>query len=201
MATPVGHYLVGLSVARLLAKDRDGKRQGQWLALLACAPDLDVIPGLFFGNLSQFHHGISHSFAVAAIFSTAAYLFLKWLGYRPSFRLCIVILLLYSSHSLLDVFTLDTGAPYGVPLFWPWSHEAYQSTWVLLPNVQHTRAPLMSAHNLLLMVRETLLFLPLVGLVEALKNFEWPQRWTEAGLYGVWFALAVWASVFSLQGR
>ena len=201
MATPLGHYLVGLSITQGLARDSAERKQGLWLAVIACAPDLDVIPGFFVGRLGQFHHGISHSFAAAAIFSIFAWLFFSRRARVISLSLSILLFLLYASHVVLDFVTLDTGAPYGVPLFWPWSHDSYQSSWLLLPNVQHTRAPLFGAHNLLLLVQESLVFLPLVGFVHALKDFHSPWPRARACFYGGWFVVAVWASVFSLQTR
>ena len=199
MATPLGHYLVGLSIAQGLARDSGERKRALWLAVIACLPDLDFIPGFFVGRLGQFHHGISHSFATGAIFSIFAWLFFRWFARGISLNLCILVFLLYSSHVILDFVTLDNSVPYGVPLFWPWSHDSYQSPWLLLPNVQHTRAPLFSAHNLLLMVRELIIFFPLIGFVRALKHSQtaWPVR--RAWLYGGWFIFAVWASVFSLH--
>ncbi|MDZ7379427.1 MAG: metal-dependent hydrolase [candidate division KSB1 bacterium] len=84
---------------------------------------------------------------------------------------------MYTSHLLLDFFTLDTGAPYGIPLFWPFSQETYQSHWPVLPNVQHTSGPLLSVHNLMLVLREAAVLLPAVGLVLTLKVHGrfWPR--------------------------
>ena len=60
-ATPVGHYFLGLSIAQVFARDDAERKEGLWLATIACLPDLDVVPGLFVGMLAQFHHGASHS--------------------------------------------------------------------------------------------------------------------------------------------
>ena len=198
MATSLGHYLLGLSITQASASDNTEKSRGLWLALVACVPDLDVIPGLFVGKLGQFHHGITHSFAAAVIFSAITWLLFRPLGER-SLKLGILVFVLYASHVVLDYFTMDTGAPYGVPLYWPLSHDTYQSPWALLPNVQHTRAPLFSAHNFLLMVREGVIFLPLVGFIRALKHSQIAWRVRSAWLYGGWFIIAVWASLFSLH--
>ena len=151
MATPLGHYLVGVSITQGLARDSGERKRGLWLAVIACLPDLDFIPGFFVGRLGQFHHGITHSFAAAAIFSILAWLVFRWCARGISLNLSLVFLL-YTSHVVLDFVTLDNSVPYGVPLFWPWSHDSYQSSWLLLPNVHHTRAPLFGPHNLLLMI-------------------------------------------------
>ena len=199
MATPLGHYLLGLSITQGTACDSAQEKRGLWLALIACVPDLDVIPGFFVGKLGQFHHGITHSFAAAVMFSVFVWLLFRPRGEVLPLKLGILVFFLYASHVVLDYFTLDTGAPYGVPLLWPLSHETYQSPWPLLPNVQHTRSPIFSLHNILLMVQEAIVFVPLIGLVRALKHSQtaWPMRL--AWVYGGWFILAVWASVFSLH--
>ncbi len=197
MATPVGHYLLGLSITQAVAQDPAQRKRGLWLATIACLPDLDVIPGLFVGGIAQFHHGATHSFAAAVIFSVIGLLIVKWRRWNVSAGVFFLLFFLYASHVTLDFFTLDTGAPYGVPLFWPWNHETYQSPWLLLPNVQHTRAPLLSTHNLFLMIQEGLVFLPLVGLIQALRTSRWPWPKATAWVYGGWLVIALWASVFS----
>jgi inner membrane protein len=198
MATPLGHYFVGLSLAQLFASDRAESRRGLWLAAIACVPDLDFLPGLFVGNLSQFHHGASHSFAAAAIFAAGSLSVLRFIGWRQSLKLALLSFLLYGSHVVIDFFTVDRGTPYGVPLFWPWSHETYQSAWPLLPHVQHTRSPIVSVHNFLLMMREIVIFIPLVGLVCMLKRWSRPSA-RAAWLYASWFIIAASASMLSLQ--
>jgi LexA-binding, inner membrane-associated putative hydrolase len=71
MATPIGHYLFGLSITQTFARDEHEKRQAFWLAAVACLPDLDIVPGVMVGKLNQFHHGASHSFFAAALFPSS----------------------------------------------------------------------------------------------------------------------------------
>jgi inner membrane protein len=198
MATPVGHYLFGLSIAHAVARDEPDRRRAFWLAAIACFPDLDFIPGLLVGQPSRFHHGVSHSFAAAAGFFLLAWLFLSWGGRIPSTRAAVLCFALYASHALLDFVTRDGGAPYGIPLFWPWSHESYQSPWLLLPPVQHTNLAILGAHNLLLIAREGMIFIPLLGFVEALKRPKGASAAGPAWFFGTWFVLAVGASLVSL---
>jgi inner membrane protein len=199
MATPVGHYLLGLSITQILARDPAQRRRGLCLASIACLPDLDLIPGLFVGDLARFHHGASHSFAAALLFSLGVLFLLKWWTRKLILSVVLLSFVLYASHALLDFFTLDPGKPHGVPFFWPWQLETYQSPWPLLPHVQHTRAPIFSIHNLFLVIREMLLFLPLVGLIQSLKIGRWPWPRTASWFYGSWFAAALWVSAFSLR--
>jgi membrane-bound metal-dependent hydrolase YbcI (DUF457 family) len=199
MATPLGHYLVGLAVGTAVARDPGDRARMPWLAAVACVPDLDVIPGLVVGNPSQFHHGITHSVAAALLFAGASVLLGGRLGIRPSPRLFLLIAGLYTSHGLLDALTLDRSDPRGVPLLWPWVTTAYQSPWLLLPNVQHTSAPIVSTHNMALMVQEAFLFVPLVGLVRILRGDPGVPGRRVAWLYGAWFLTAVVVSLASLE--
>jgi len=198
VATPIGHYLLGLSTTQIFGGHHLVRRKGPWLGVIACLPDLDILPGLIFSDLSRFHHGASHSLMAATVFSMMASLLLGWKKVRLVTPLFFLFFLLYTSHIVLDFFTLDTGAPYGVPLFWPWISDSYQSPWPLLPNVQHTRAPLLSSHNLLLSIQETLLFLPLYRLTKTLRPSR--QPWSGTWVYGGWFLVALLAS-FVLTNR
>ena len=193
MATPIGHYLLGLSTTQIFGRHHLVRRKGPWLGVIACLPDLDILPGLIFRDLSRFHHGVSHSLIAATVFSVMASLLLGSKKVRLVTPLLFLFFLLYTSHIVLDFFTLDTGAPYGVPLFWPWISDSYQSPWPLLPNVQHTRAPLLSSHNLLLIAQEILLFLPLYRLTKTLRTSRRssPGTW----VYGGWFLVALVASL------
>jgi membrane-bound metal-dependent hydrolase YbcI (DUF457 family) len=199
MATPVGHYLLGLSIAALAARDPAERRAVPWWALMACAPDLDVLPGAAIGDLSRFHHGASHSLAAAgAVALGTAALYASWRGHWSP-RVPMLVFALYLSHGALDSVTLDDGWPFGIPLLWPWSDATYQAPWVLLPNVQHTRAPLVSLHNALLAVREAVIFAPLVGLVLAVRAGTWRWRIAVASACAAWFATAAGLSFASLR--
>jgi membrane-bound metal-dependent hydrolase YbcI (DUF457 family) len=204
MATPVGHYLLGLAVAQVFPEDEAQRNRAFWLASVAWLPDLDLLPGLVVGNLGQFHHGATHSLTAAAIFALLGTLVVAQLTKHWSLRLFPLLFLLYASHVFLDYLTLDTGAPYGVPLFWPFWLESYESPLLLLPNVQHTAAPLISVHNLLLALQEALVFLPLVGLIYSLKGWwpNWVPAWVQVTgwIFGAWFLLAVVASVWWING-
>jgi membrane-bound metal-dependent hydrolase YbcI (DUF457 family) len=198
MATPVGHYLVGLSIAALAARSPAERRRAPWWALIACAPDLDALPGLAVGDLSRFHHGASHSLVAAGVAAAAVTAFAAYRR-RATVGVPVLAFALYVSHSVLDGFTSDFAAPVGVPLLWPFSPATFQAPWPLLPNVQHTQAPVVSMHNALLMVREGLIFTPLVGLVLAIRSSVVPWRSAAAWLCAAWFITAAGLSIASLS--
>jgi membrane-bound metal-dependent hydrolase YbcI (DUF457 family) len=78
-------------------------------------------------------------------------------------RWAVLIGLSYASHLALDYVTYDGSAPYGIPILWPFTWQPFLSPITLLPHVQHTRAPVLSLHNLLLMALETVLLGPLLA--------------------------------------
>jgi len=91
MASPYGHAIIGLSLLNLYYPRlpfTPKKNFGLYglAALGACLPDLDFVPGIFLGNPSRFHHGISHSLGMAIILSVLASLLMtiyKWFhGFR-----------------------------------------------------------------------------------------------------------------------
>jgi membrane-bound metal-dependent hydrolase YbcI (DUF457 family) len=197
MATPVGHYLLGLSIAQLFAKNRE-RKQCAFLAACACFPDFDVLPGILVGELGKYHHGASHSFAAAVVFATVGLLSYGHCSSLSSIALSGLLFLLYSSHVLLDYASLDTGPPVGVPLLWPWDDTTYQSPWLLLPNVYHTVTPLVSLHNAFLVLREAAIFTPLVALTRRYQGSDYVWKQEKLWIYGAWFVLALWASVLSM---
>lgn len=186
-------------MAQAFARNDMERRQAFWMGAIALLPDLDVLPGLAVGNLSQFHQGISHSLIAALAFSVAGLFFLMWNRSRRSLYIALVSLLVFASHLLLDYFTLDTGAPFGIPLFLPFIAQTYESPWFVLPNVQHTSAPLFSFHNGLLVIREVVIFLPLAGLVYTLRapRLPWPR--SLGWLFGGWFMIATGVSAYFLN--
>ena len=109
-----------------------GSLPHDWRTLLsycvaACAPDFDFLPGFFLGEPNRFHQGISHSLGAALLFG-AGVAFLSWrMRGRIAWRFVLVLFSLYCSHLLFDYLAVDTGLPYGIPMWWPLSGEHYLS--------------------------------------------------------------------------
>ena len=97
------------------------------------APDLDIIPGIIAGMPALYHHGISHSFGFAFLFgfvlSSVIYIFNK----KYYFSRALFFTALYSSHVILDLFSVDTWAinGYGMPLFYPFSSHRFSAQVIL----------------------------------------------------------------------
>ncbi|MCU0276135.1 MAG: metal-dependent hydrolase [Acidobacteria bacterium] len=130
MPLPVGHALAGIAWQRI----RPGLFfDHSWLDALffifvANLPDADFLPGLILGRPNLYHHGVFHSLgaalAVAAVGAGLFQLQRRRVSARRHGRFwaqAAMIFMLFYSHLLLDFFTYDLVAPYGLPLWWPFS--------------------------------------------------------------------------------
>ncbi|MFQ6027270.1 MAG: metal-dependent hydrolase [Dehalococcoidia bacterium] len=199
MATPVGHYLLGLSIAQAFAKDETERKRAFWLGNVGWLPDLDFLPGFLLGDVGLFHRGATHSLLGAVVFAIVAVLVLRMLKWRMSARLFLALCLIFASHSVLDFFGQDSVPPSGVSLLWPWTREVFQSPWLIFPDAPHTIASLISLHTLVLLIQETLVLAPLNGLIFVVKGWPHPRPKTAAWLYGGWFLLATAVSILAMR--
>ena len=164
MPTPVGHALgavaAGWAVAGCQPKGRALVIQAVTLATLGMAPDLDLL----FGQ----HRGASHSIGAAAIAATilaAA----RWpLVSRR--RMMWMIWMMWSTawiawvtHPILDALALDTAAPIGIMMFWPFS-SAYVQTGleVFAPVSRSIESPTFLPTARIALTRELLILLPII---------------------------------------
>ena len=140
MATPIGHSLAGYVVYIFAAaKDRDRLNLILLCIVMANAPDLDFLPGIFLGKPAMYHQGITHSLGFALMVSlVAAVLYsIKGKSFSVTFNLCFFS---YFSHLVIDFFGPDQRLPYGIPLFWPISVEHFISPVSLFLGVHHVRS-------------------------------------------------------------
>ena len=175
MATPVGHSLLGITIARLAggATEHRTWRWYAYAAVAANAADLDFLPGLLVGDANRFHQMLSHSLFAACVFAAAAATVARPAG-MGAVRLGWASGGLYASHLLLDFFTRDLRPPLGLPLFWPLSTSTFISSWTPFPGVVHGNpgtptpavfAQLLSWHNLAAIAVEIVALLPPLALV------------------------------------
>jgi inner membrane protein len=138
MATPIGHALAGYAIfSAYQSTMRQNRLKLLGLCLvMAIAPDFDFLPGLLAGQPALYHQGISHSLGVAAVVS---------FGLTVMYRLrrgtivadWSLFFFAYVSHLAVDLLGVDARPPYGIPVFWPFSNEAYLSPWQILLGVHH----------------------------------------------------------------
>ena len=143
MTSPVGHSLGGYIFAGGEVH-RTAKIDSIWAILAsvvlvvfsANAPDLDFLVGAALGDFNGYHHRASHSIVGTLLFTALMFLVsrvFKW----PSPRLAIMSGLAYASHILLDLFTKDSAAPFGMQLFWPMSEQFYIAPQQLFLKIDH----------------------------------------------------------------
>lgn len=145
--------------------------------VVANLPDLDFLPGFLVGDPNRYHHlYLSHSLGfavfVGAIFGL--YFFVKhkrrfWPGFLIFTGVCF-------SHMVLDVFTLDTGEPFGLPMFWPLTHDYFYSPISIFMSVNKEGSNIEFIEsvfvfgNLWVVLWEIAVVLPIVLLIKLIKS-------------------------------
>ena len=131
MASPVLHGLAGAGLAYAMAGGKglplfaSWRKTGAYLAAgaaLACLPDVDYLPGLLRGYLNTTHQQATHS--VAWVLLAAFGIWLLGRAAQPAWfgkRTLALLLVLIGSHLAIDWVTADHFAPYGFPLWFPFS--------------------------------------------------------------------------------
>jgi membrane-bound metal-dependent hydrolase YbcI (DUF457 family) len=147
MPSPVAHSAVALAGFLCLERSLPSlsrRRKGLLLAagvLLATVPDIDFVPGFLLGDPVRFHRGITHSLTLCLALGLLAYGMLRSI-LPPASRSSVLAFLLLcpDSHPLLDYAATDASAPYGVPLFWPFSFRHFVSPISLFPKIHRDDA-------------------------------------------------------------
>ena len=164
MPTPLAHALAGTAVY-LSASHGDRRREDLVLfaaaVVAACFADLDF--GLNFLTGEHYHHYFTHSVVFASLFTIGAYFFSRLSKRVAPGRDAWISGLAYLTHILLDVFSKDTSAPYGLELWWPFSDAFTIASFTVFDNIWRGTLPkLLSLHNWLAVAREVLIVGPVV---------------------------------------
>ena len=168
MAT-VGHVVVGVA-AGLVTTPPAGLSRGAWcgtLAAVSLLPDADVAA---FALGIPYAHPFGHRGASHAALAPALLGLVVAVATRRAWPL--VLALVYASHGLLDTLT-DGGL--GAALLWPFSDARFFAPWRPIP-VAPIGPRLLGPRGLMLMARETLLFLPLLLVAAAGAGLHVPGR-------------------------
>ncbi len=164
MPTPVAHALAGTAV--YLSASRGGRlREDLWLfpaaVVAACFADLDF--GLNFLTGNNYHHYFTHSFVFASLFTIGGYFFARLAKRVAPSRDVWILGLAYLTHILLDLFSKDASAPYGLELLWPFSDAFYVAPFTVFDDIwRGTLQKLLALHNWLALAREVLIVGPVV---------------------------------------
>ncbi len=161
MPLPIGHALAGIAWQRARPGFffKNGWLDAVFLILLSNLPDVDFLPGFILGSPNLYHHGIFHSLgaALAVAVLLAAVLYPERRCFLPH---AAGIFLVFYFHLLLDFFTLDSMAPYGLPLFWPFTSRYFIAARPFFINIVRSAASgdffisLFNRHNLTAALRE-----------------------------------------------
>jgi membrane-bound metal-dependent hydrolase YbcI (DUF457 family) len=87
-------------------------------------PDFDFLPGILIGDLRAFHHGVSHSLALAVLFGLVVFFFIRGRHTEVAVRAGLLAAAAYASHVLLDLVGVNDGTR-GVPIIWPLSDHQF----------------------------------------------------------------------------
>jgi membrane-bound metal-dependent hydrolase YbcI (DUF457 family) len=160
MPSPLGHALASVAVGWAIARPAGGRAllvQTTAFALLGTAPDLDL--------LWDRHRAETHSLGAAVIVATVA-AWRMWPLADTRLRIWLAAFAAWAAHPLTDSLALDNGPPAGVMAFWPIS-TAYVQTGlsVFAPITRSFDRPGVVIHNLLAVVRELVLLVPIVGAI------------------------------------
>jgi len=146
--------------------------------LLANFPDIDFLPGFFFGNPNKFHHGVTHSIGFALLIG-ALFGFIFYLRSKQNFnKYFFIFTLVYSSHLLMDFFGKDTRFPFGEQLFWPISQIYVLSPIAIFQDVHKASdssiflQSLVNWHNLKTILMECVILIPILLLVKLKRRKE-----------------------------
>jgi len=186
MPLPIGHALAGIAFQQA----RPGFFFIKWwhdaifFMLLANLPDVDFLPGFLVGRPNLYHHGVFHSLGAAfAIAAIGGWVF--FLSKKRFWPTAAMIFLVFYSHLLLDFFTRDFVAPYGLPLFWPFSGRYFIAAKPVFIDITRSQqshdflASLFSRHNLAAALREILIMGVIVLAVWRLRL--WREKNRTAG--------------------
>lgn len=124
MPSPFVHLVTAAAVAQH-AGQHDVPPRGRLLltaALFSMFPDLDVVQGLFMGNVSAYHNQATHSLLFGLLVCMVGAFVLKPVlsGWRYR-RIAVLLAACYGSHLLLDWFSFGRG----LKLLWPFLHTRY----------------------------------------------------------------------------
>lgn len=178
MPTPIGHSLAGLSLFWAAMRNK----AIEWKLLLtaiiaAILPDGDFIFGFFVGNPNKFHHQFTHSLVFVILAGTTLSLFIKGRSFKSYLSYAGLFSLMGMLHLFLDAVCVDTSAPYGFQLFWPFTKQYY--IFPITPLLDVHRASesvtfftsMLNWHNLKTVSLELLIFIPLVVL-----SYKWRKK-------------------------
>jgi hypothetical protein len=161
MPSSIGHGLASVGVGWMVARPAPSKRtlvaQVLVLGTIGVAPDLDLLVGR--------HSAETHSVGAALIVAGIAAWGL-WPVAATRWRVFGAVLLAWAVHPMLDMLALDTSAPHGVMILWPFSQEHYQSGWSVFTAISRRYwIPGFVSYTVFAVVREIVILAPVLAVI------------------------------------
>lgn len=123
MPTPIGHAIAGSALAVRSGRQSFNKWIFSFVIFFSVLPDFDILPGFLAGDVNRYHRLFSHSLFFVTISGLAGALLL-WRIINCHFLKCA---LWFTGagylHLFMDTLTVDSRAPFGCPLFMPFSDQ------------------------------------------------------------------------------
>ena len=178
MPSPIGHSLAaiasGWSMARPRRAERDLILQTAVFCAIGVAPDLDLL----WGRHSQETHSLGAALlAGLATFVLARVLevrtnpgrsyersaFARTLGVRTNLGAAILVAAVWLVHPLMDALGEDSSPPFGVMLWWPFSHASVIAPFHVFDSIYRAYwKPDFWSHNAAAAAREIVILAPIL---------------------------------------
>lgn len=124
MPSPLGHSLAAYALAQASHSSAHNRRLLLYAVIIACLPDIDILPGILIGPPGFYRHGVTHSLLAALVVSLTAAGLAAATRRRPAY-IFVVTLVMYCSHLLLDMLRASTLPIHGLQVLWPLDHTFY----------------------------------------------------------------------------
>ncbi len=185
MPSPIAHGAVGYVVYRAFREplsEKDGLKP--WsktrvlliMLALSLLPDLDVIPGLIFGDLEGFHNNIANSLVAGVLAALIVAGVMRFLG-RHTYRLWFFVALIsYELHLLMDYFTAERG----LMLLWPFETQRYVAPFMLFYGVHYSEG-FLSVHHIWTAITDLAFAIGLIAVAYVLPRLVSATRERAAG--------------------
>jgi len=168
MASPLGHSLIGVALYLATVRSSEWSRRWGWLFLLvlfSTMADIDYFPALL-GDIdlaNAFHRGLTHTalfaFGIVVLYLITGGIKKHEFLWKPA----LVLLAASLIHLVLDVVAEDGKAPFGIPVFYPFSNSYYYGPWIIFPKIHKgSYAELFSSANVRVALFEILFFTVLI---------------------------------------
>lgn len=179
MPTPIGHSLISTAIfAGVKNKEARFSAFDYFVFLFfGMLPDLDFLPGLIAGEPSRYHHGLSHSITMSLAAGFLAGLVYYATRRKHFVEYSLIFSGVYFAHVAADFFAVDTSAPFGEQMFWPFWNGYVLSPFTFFMDVHRSTAShdffvsMFNSHNLRTVFVEIAVCVPIFLGVNFFKRF------------------------------